>query len=69
MTAPEHEPGVTLMTPEEVRDLLHLRSIRSVYKLAYRHNWSFKVTLSRRAIRFERQGFLRWVRGRKGSSL
>lgn len=59
------EQGVVLMTAEEVAEALKLASVRSVYKLAARHGWTFARRLSHRCVRYERRGLLRWIRTRQ----
>lgn len=58
------EQGVVLMTAEEVAAALKLASVRSVYKLAKLHEWTFARTISHRCVRYERRGLLRWIRSR-----
>jgi hypothetical protein len=65
-TTPEGaEPrAVTLLTAEQVREFLGLKSVRSVYKLSRRHGWRFQRTIGHRTVRYERRGLLEWIRGR-----
>ncbi len=62
---PDHdEQTPDLLTAEKVREILNVKSVRTVYKLAARHHWKFQRTLSPRCVRYERRGLLRWLKHR-----